>query len=185
MSTLPTRFTERFGARHAFAQAGMAFAGQEPELAVAVSRAGGVGAIGVGFTAPERLREIVAHLRSELGDLPFNINFITSFGNEETVAVAAELRVPVVSFHWGHPPQHQLDLLHDAGVSIWEQSVPHLTRCARSTTASMSWSPRAGRRVSAYDLTCWLGYDLTCRSRHGDHGMVSPPLTRVRRSLRR
>jgi hypothetical protein len=37
--------------------------------------------------------------------------------------------------------------------------------------------------VSAYDLTCRLGYDLTCRSRHGDHGMVSPPLTRLSRSL--
>ena len=39
--------------------------------------------------------------------------------------------------------------------------------------------------LSAYDLTCRLGYDLTCRSRHGDHGMGSPPATRVRRSLSR
>lgn len=121
MTTIPTRLTERFGTSHALAQAGMAFAGQEPELAIAVSRAGGIGAIGVGFTPPDRLREIVGHLRSELGDLPFNINFITCFGNEESVAVAAELKVPIVSFHWGHPPQSQLDLLHAAGVSIWEQ----------------------------------------------------------------
>jgi len=41
------------------------------------------------------------------------------------------------------------------------------------------------RRVSGYDLICRSGYDLTCRSRHGDHGMFSPPLTRVRRSLSR
>ncbi|HWJ54079.1 MAG TPA: hypothetical protein VNT24_11960, partial [Propionibacteriaceae bacterium] len=41
------------------------------------------------------------------------------------------------------------------------------------------------RRVSAYGLTCRLGYDLTCRSRQGDHVMGSPPATRVRRSLRR
>ncbi len=121
MTTVPTRFTVRFGTRHALAQAGMAFAGQEPELAVAVSRAGGVGSIGVGFTSPDRLREVIGHLRSQLGDLPFNINFITVFGNEETVAVAAELKVPIVSFHWGHPPQNQLDLLHGVGVSIWEQ----------------------------------------------------------------
>jgi hypothetical protein len=39
--------------------------------------------------------------------------------------------------------------------------------------------------VSAYDLTCRLKYDLTCRSRHCDHGMGSPPATRVSRSLRR
>jgi len=121
MTTVPTRFTVRFGTRHALAQAGMAFAGQEPELAIAVSRAGGLGSIGVGFTSPDRLREVVGQLRSKLGDLPFNINFITVFGNEETVAVAAALKVPIVSFHWGHPPQNQLDLLHGAGVSIWEQ----------------------------------------------------------------
>jgi hypothetical protein len=40
-------------------------------------------------------------------------------------------------------------------------------------------------RLSAYDLTCRLEYNLTCRSRLGDHGMVSPPATRVRRSLSR
>ena len=39
--------------------------------------------------------------------------------------------------------------------------------------------------VSAYDLMCRSGYDLTCRSRWFDHGMVSPPLTSVRRSLSR
>jgi hypothetical protein len=39
--------------------------------------------------------------------------------------------------------------------------------------------------VSGYDLTCRYGYDLTCRSRQGDHGIGSPPATRVRRSLRR
>ena len=39
--------------------------------------------------------------------------------------------------------------------------------------------------VSAYYLVCRSGYDLTCRSRRGDHGMGSPPVTRVRRSLRR
>ena len=39
--------------------------------------------------------------------------------------------------------------------------------------------------ASGYDLTCRLMYDLTCRSRQGDHVMGSPPATRVRRSLRR
>ena len=39
--------------------------------------------------------------------------------------------------------------------------------------------------VSAYDLTCRLVYDLTCRSRRIDHCRLSPPETRVRRSLSR
>jgi hypothetical protein len=47
-------------------------------------------------------------------------------------------------------------------------------------------TPIVGRVVvSGYDLTCRLMYDLTCRSRQGDHVMGSPPATRVRRSLRR
>jgi transposase len=45
------------------------------------------------------------------------------------------------------------------------------------------WARACG--VSGYDLTCRLMYDLTCRSRQGDHVMGSPPATRVRRSLRR
>ena len=43
MSTIPsiaTRFTQRFGVRHPFACAGMAFAGLTPDLAIAVSKAG-------------------------------------------------------------------------------------------------------------------------------------------------
>jgi hypothetical protein len=39
--------------------------------------------------------------------------------------------------------------------------------------------------LSASDLVCRCGYDLTCRSRRGDHGMGSPPATRLMRSLRR
>ena len=41
-------------------------------------------------------------------------------------------------------------------------------------------------RLSAYGLTCRLGYDLTCWSRRGDHGMASPvPATSCMRSLSR
>ena len=49
MGHIVTRFTERFGCKHPFACAGMAFAGMTPDLALAVCRGGGVGAIGVGF----------------------------------------------------------------------------------------------------------------------------------------
>jgi site-specific recombinase XerD len=41
------------------------------------------------------------------------------------------------------------------------------------------------RRVGVQHLICRLVYDLTCRSRRGDHGMGSPPVTRLRRSLSR
>jgi hypothetical protein len=55
-------------------------------------------------------------------------------------------------------------------------------------TVPMDKGANAGLKVaslSAYDLTCLVRYDFTCRSRRGDHGMGSPPLTRSKRSLSR
>lgn len=120
MTSITTAFTQKFGLTHAFAQAGMAFAGEKPELAIAVSKAGGIGAIGVGFMPPEELRATIRTIRAA-GVTMFNINFITIFGNDAQVQVAAEEKVPVVSFHWGHPPAEQIATLRAAGCSIWVQ----------------------------------------------------------------
>lgn len=118
---LTSKFTRRYGVRHPFAGAAMAFVSETPDLAVAVTNAGGIGAVAVGFLPAEQLRTVIHAVREAVGDKPFNINFITCFGNDEQVRVAAEERVPIASFHWGHPPAEQLELLHQAGVTIWEQ----------------------------------------------------------------
>ncbi len=47
--SISNRFTRRFGLVHPFAGAGMGFVGMAPELAIAVSQAGGIGALGVGL----------------------------------------------------------------------------------------------------------------------------------------
>lgn len=115
-----TRFSKRFGIAHPFAGAGLAFVGQTPNLAIAVSKAGGIGAVGVGFMPPDQLRDNIRAIRAAT-DKPFNINFITCFPNDAQIRVCAEEKVPVVSFHWGHPAAEHLKLLRDAGVSVWEQ----------------------------------------------------------------
>lgn len=120
MARLTTRFTERYAVDHPFALAGMAFAGERPALAEAVDRAGGIGAIGVGFMPPDDLRETIRRLRDTCRG-PFNINFLTNFGNAEQVRVAVEERIPVASFHWGHPPADQVNALKQAGSAIWVQ----------------------------------------------------------------
>ncbi|HKF69250.1 MAG TPA: nitronate monooxygenase, partial [Vicinamibacterales bacterium] len=123
MTTIPsiaTRFTQRFGVHHPFACAGMAFAGLTPDLAIAVSKAGGVGAIGVGFTPPQLLREYVRAVKAATPS-PFNVNFITCFDNNAQVKVCAEEGVPIVSWHWGHPSAENRRILREAGVSYWEQ----------------------------------------------------------------
>jgi NAD(P)H-dependent flavin oxidoreductase YrpB (nitropropane dioxygenase family) len=118
--SIQTRFTQRHGVRHPFACAGMAFAGMTPALTIAVCRAGGIGALGVGFTPPELLRAYIRTIRAAT-DAPFNVNFITCFDNDAQVRVCAEERVPIVSWHWGHPSAANLALLHEAGVAYWEQ----------------------------------------------------------------
>jgi NAD(P)H-dependent flavin oxidoreductase YrpB (nitropropane dioxygenase family) len=119
MGNIVTRFTERFGCKHPFACAGMAFAGMT-DLALAVCRGGGVGAIGVGLMPAEQLRAMIHEMRKQT-TAPFNVNLITFFDNDAQIRVCAEERVPVVSFHWGHPSTEHIKLLRDAGVSIWEQ----------------------------------------------------------------
>lgn len=121
MSALSTRFTERFAIPYPFACAGMAFAGGTPALATAVTSAGGVGAVGAALMAPDRLRQIIHEVRESVGRAPFNINVITYFDNAAHVRVCAEEQVPIVSYHWGHPPADQLQRLREAGVSVWEQ----------------------------------------------------------------
>lgn len=121
MSVLSTRFTEMFRVPYPFVCAGMAFAGGSADLAVAVSRAGGVGAVGAGLMPPDRLRQVVQEIRKSAGGAPFHVNLITYFDNSELVRVCVEEQVPIVSFHWGHPPVGQLGQLREAGISVWEQ----------------------------------------------------------------
>ena len=81
--------TERFGCRHPFAGAGMAFAGGTADLALGVCAGGGIGAVGVGFTPGEQLRAIIHQIRAST-DAPFNIDFITCFDNDAQIRVCAE-----------------------------------------------------------------------------------------------
>ena len=120
MPSITTRMTERFGCRHPFAAAGMAFAGGTADLALGVCAGGGIGAVGVGFTPADQLRVIIHQIRAAT-KAPFNVNFITCFDNDAQVRVCAEEKVPIASFHWGHPSPDHLSLLLDAGVSVWEQ----------------------------------------------------------------
>jgi Dioxygenases related to 2-nitropropane dioxygenase len=98
----------------------MAFVGMAPDLALAVCAAGGLGSIGVGLMPPPALKATIDSVRAGTGK-PFNVNFITSLTETAQVDVACNESVPVVSFHWGHPPRSWIDALHSAGVKVWEQ----------------------------------------------------------------
>ncbi|HTJ38099.1 MAG TPA: nitronate monooxygenase [Dactylosporangium sp.] len=115
-----TRFTDAFGLSTPIAQAGMAFVGMTPDLAVAVSNAGALGSLGVGLMPAPAIAATIAAIRSGTAG-PFNVNFITVFTTDEQIDAVCEAGAAVASFHWGHPPRAWTDRLHAAGVRVFEQ----------------------------------------------------------------
>ena len=117
---LKTRFTEAYGLSTPIAQAGMAFVGMTPDLAVAVSNAGALGSLGVGLLPVPAMTEIIGAIRAGTSR-PFNVNFITLFTEPAQIDAVCAAGVAVASFHWGHPPRDWIDRLHAAGVRVFEQ----------------------------------------------------------------
>lgn len=117
---LRTRFTDAFGLSTPIAQAGMAFVGTTPDLAVAVSNAGALGALGVGLLPAPAITATIAAIRTGT-DGPFHVNFITAFTGPDQIDAACAARPAAVSFHWGHPRRDWIDRLHAAGVRVCEQ----------------------------------------------------------------
>jgi NAD(P)H-dependent flavin oxidoreductase YrpB (nitropropane dioxygenase family) len=117
---IETRFTREYGVEHPIALAPMAFVGTAPSLALAVCQAGGVGSLAAGPLPAEVVRDLIQAVKSAT-DRPFNVNFISILVNEAQIQTCIDERVPIVSFHWGHPPQDFIVRLHDVGIKVWEQ----------------------------------------------------------------
>jgi NAD(P)H-dependent flavin oxidoreductase YrpB (nitropropane dioxygenase family) len=117
---LHTRFTTAYGLTSPIAQAGMAFVGMTPDLAVAVSNAGAMGSLGVGLLPAPVMTQVIAGIRAGTTG-PFHVNFITVFTAQDQIDAVCALAVPAVSFHWGHPSRAWIDQLHSAGIHVFEQ----------------------------------------------------------------
>ena len=117
---LQTRFTTAYGLSSPIAQAGMAFVGMTPDLAVAVSNAGAMGSLGVGLMPAPVLTRMIAGIRAGTSG-PFHVNFITVFTAPDQIDAVCAAAVPAVSFHWGHPARAWIDQLHAAGIRVFEQ----------------------------------------------------------------
>lgn len=71
-----------------------------PELAAAVSEAGGVGNLACTWRSPEQLDALFRRMGA-LTIRPYGANFALDFPIDEKLAVALAHQVPVVSFFWG------------------------------------------------------------------------------------
>lgn len=114
-----TRFTELLGIDHPVALAGMV-GGTSPELAAAVSNAGGLGIHGVTGFSPEHLAREVAAIRAQT-DRPFGLNCLLHFTEADGIARVIELEPSVLSTAW---PDAGQDLAatfaraHDRGIKV-------------------------------------------------------------------
>lgn len=84
-----------------------------PELAAAVSNAGGLGMLALSWHPPEAARAAIRATRA-LTDKPFGVNLVLAFPQAERLAVCLDEGVPVISFFWGDPAPHAAQC-HAAG----------------------------------------------------------------------
>jgi NAD(P)H-dependent flavin oxidoreductase YrpB (nitropropane dioxygenase family) len=91
----------------------------EPELAAAVSNAGGLGILSFSRNPPEMLRHEIRRLRG-LTEKPFGVNLLLPAGVDDHVAVCLEERIPVLSLFWGDPSGY-VEPAHRAGVLVIHQ----------------------------------------------------------------
>ncbi len=91
-----------------------------PELAAAVSNAGGLGMMSFSRNPPEVLRQEIRRLRS-LTQKPFSVNLLLPARVEAHVEVCLEERVPLLSLFWGDPSPY-VEPAHQAGVMVIHQT---------------------------------------------------------------
>ncbi|KAJ6518964.1 2-nitropropane dioxygenase [Mycena sanguinolenta] len=134
MAAISTPITALFGIRHPVFLAGMDSAAG-PELAAAVTNAGGMGVIGgYGFT-PKALREQIRVLKADLKDknAPFGVDLLlpqvggsarktnydcTNGQLPELIGVVIEEKTALFVSAIGVPPRDVVDRLHKAGIPV-------------------------------------------------------------------
>jgi NAD(P)H-dependent flavin oxidoreductase YrpB (nitropropane dioxygenase family) len=134
MSAISTPITELFGIKHPILLAGMNVAAG-PELAAAVTNAGGLGVIGgVGYT-PNVLRQQIKALKKDLKDpnAPFGVDLLlpqvggsarktnhdyTRGQLPDLINVIIEEKTRLFVSAVGVPPREVVDKLHAAGIII-------------------------------------------------------------------
>jgi len=94
-----TSLTDLSGIQYPIIQAPIGSA-TTPELAAAVSNAGGLGTLALSWKEPEEMREMIRKTK-HLTSNPFAVNLVLAFEQTQRVKICVEEKVPIVSFFWG------------------------------------------------------------------------------------
>jgi nitronate monooxygenase len=115
---LTTKFTELVGCSVPLQQAGMGGV-TTPELAAAVSNAGGLGMLGLAGYPPDGVAQACA-IVADATNGPFGANFLMPFVDRPAVEVAAEA-ARLVEFFYADPDRALVELVHRRGaLACWQ-----------------------------------------------------------------
>jgi nitronate monooxygenase len=112
-------FMKLFGLTHPIGNAGMGgFA--TPELAIAVSEAGGLGAVGTGrYPVAAVVKDYVARARAGTRR-PFAVNYLLA-AEPVTLPIALDAGAPIIQFAWGLPTREMTASVRRAGAKLGVQ----------------------------------------------------------------
>jgi enoyl-[acyl-carrier protein] reductase II len=145
MTQAAKSFCSAFGIETPVMQAGMAFA-SEAELAIAVTNAGGLGAIGTGgIMGTRELRRNIQEVKAAVGGRPFQVNIVIPAGGSDDAAfgqinlarkhvdVCIEEGVPILTTALGDPRPFMPELKsHGIKVVPTLGSLRQAVNCARA-----------------------------------------------------
>jgi NAD(P)H-dependent flavin oxidoreductase YrpB (nitropropane dioxygenase family) len=116
---IDTAIARRFGLDTPILNAGMAMVAR-PDLAAAVSNAGGLGMIGADVAPAEALRTMVRAVRAKT-DRPFGVDLLAPMITDAHLDVLAEEGVALCVVFWGNPTPDQVARIKAGGTAFWMQ----------------------------------------------------------------
>ncbi|MGZ8696314.1 MAG: NAD(P)H-dependent flavin oxidoreductase [Gaiellaceae bacterium] len=103
-----------------------------PELAAAVSNAGGLGLLPLSFSTPDEIKNSVAEMTA-LTDRPFGVNLIREWDQRDRLAAALDAGAPAISLVWGDAAE-LVPEAHGAGAVVFV-SVGSVAEAAQAAAA--------------------------------------------------
>ncbi len=118
-----------------------------PEMAAAVSEAGGVGHLACTWRSPEQLDRLFGKMR-KLTRRPYGANFVLDFPIEDQLAVALDHGIHIISFFWGDAGRY-VTRVHDAGAAAI-QVVGSIDEAKRAADAGFDLIVAQGRDAGGH-----------------------------------
>ncbi|CAB3842692.1 NAD(P)H-dependent flavin oxidoreductase [Achromobacter insuavis] len=160
--TLQTPLTRLLGTRYPIIQGGMSWASSNAALALAVSRAGGLGVIAAGPMYPEALLAAIREVRAGT-DAPYAVNIpLYNKRAQEHMDIALAEGVPVIIASQGGPQKH-IGRAREAGVK-WLQVIASPEHAAKAEAAGVDAVIAVGLEAGGHPGPDEIGLQVLLRS---------------------